>query len=62
MTRRVALPRVTNREQAAKALGISRRALQYKLKKYGLLNVEPSAAAIGRLTDKAQLDQDSPSI
>ena len=52
----------TNREQAAKALGISRRALQYKLKKYGLLNVEPSAAAIGRLTDKAQLDQDSPSI
>jgi transcriptional regulator with PAS, ATPase and Fis domain len=27
-----------NREEAAKALGISRRALQYKLKEYGLLN------------------------
>ncbi len=27
-----------NREQAAKALGISRRALQYKLKEYGLLD------------------------
>lgn len=27
----------TNREEAAKALGISRRALQYKLKEYGLL-------------------------
>lgn len=26
-----------NREEAAKALGISRRALQYKLKQYGLL-------------------------
>jgi DNA-binding NtrC family response regulator len=29
-----------SREQAAKALGISRRALQYKLKRYGLLNSE----------------------
>ena len=28
----------SNREQAAKALGISRRALQYKLKEYGLLD------------------------
>jgi DNA-binding NtrC family response regulator len=28
----------SNREQAAKALGISRRALQYKLKRYGLLD------------------------
>jgi DNA-binding NtrC family response regulator len=28
----------SSREQAAKALGISRRALQYKLKRYGLLN------------------------
>lgn len=28
----------TNREEAAKALGISRRALQYKLKQYGLLD------------------------
>jgi DNA-binding NtrC family response regulator len=28
----------SNREEAAKALGISRRALQYKLKQYGLLN------------------------
>jgi DNA-binding NtrC family response regulator len=26
-----------NREEAAKALGISRRTLQYKLKQYGLL-------------------------
>ena len=34
----------SNREDAAKALGISRRALQYKLKQYGLLNggEEPS--------------------
>jgi DNA-binding NtrC family response regulator len=31
----------SNREQAAKALGISRRALQYKLKQYGLLNSQP---------------------
>jgi DNA-binding NtrC family response regulator len=28
----------SNREDAAKALGISRRALQYKLKEYGLLD------------------------
>jgi transcriptional regulator with PAS, ATPase and Fis domain len=28
----------SNREEAAKALGISRRALQYKLKEYGLLD------------------------
>jgi Zn-dependent peptidase ImmA (M78 family) len=27
----------SNREEAAKALGISRRALQYKLKEYGLI-------------------------
>jgi DNA-binding NtrC family response regulator len=32
-----------NREEAAKALGISRRTLQYKLKQYGLLS-EPRAA------------------
>jgi len=31
----------SNREEAAKALGISRRALQYKLKQYGLLQ-EPT--------------------
>jgi DNA-binding NtrC family response regulator len=31
----------TNREDAARALGISRRALQYKLKQYGLLDGEP---------------------
>ena len=30
----------SNREEAAKALGISRRALQYKLKQYGLLEAE----------------------
>jgi DNA-binding NtrC family response regulator len=29
-----------NRAEAAKALGISRRALQYKLKQYGLLDSE----------------------
>ena len=36
----------SNREEAAKALGISRRALQYKLKQYGLLDggVEPSTS------------------
>jgi len=34
----------SNREHAAKALGISRRALQYKLKRYGLLNQEPAPA------------------
>ena len=34
----------SNREEAAKALGISRRALQYKLKEYGLLQkTEPAA-------------------
>jgi two-component system response regulator HydG len=30
----------SNREDAARALGISRRALQYKLKQYGLLEGE----------------------
>ncbi|HWH70587.1 MAG TPA: sigma 54-interacting transcriptional regulator, partial [Candidatus Sulfotelmatobacter sp.] len=33
----------SNREEAAKALGISRRALQYKLKQYGLLEQEPAS-------------------
>jgi DNA-binding NtrC family response regulator len=33
----------SNREEAAKALGISRRALQYKLKQYGLLQSEPAS-------------------
>jgi DNA-binding NtrC family response regulator len=33
----------SNREEAARALGISRRALQYKLKQYGLLE-RPTAA------------------
>ena len=32
----------SNREEAAKALGISRRALQYKLKQYGLLDRHPA--------------------
>lgn len=36
----------SNREQAAKVLGISRRALQYKLKRYGLLRPEPAEAAV----------------
>ncbi len=31
----------SNREEAARALGISRRALQYKLKQYGLVNDSP---------------------
>jgi len=37
----------SNREEAAKALGISRRSLQYKLKQYGLLDgaAEPSQSA-----------------
>ena len=35
----------SNREDAAKALGISRRALQYKLKQYGLLR-EPAPSII----------------
>jgi DNA-binding NtrC family response regulator len=30
----------SNREEAAKALGISRRALQYKLKQYGLVDTD----------------------
>lgn len=37
----------SNREKAARALGISRRALQYKLKKYGLLDEAPSERAEG---------------
>jgi DNA-binding NtrC family response regulator len=35
----------SNREEAAKALGISRRALQYKLKAYGLLDLEKETLA-----------------
>jgi DNA-binding NtrC family response regulator len=35
----------SNREEAAKTLGISRRALQYKLKEYGLLH-EPAAPPV----------------
>jgi DNA-binding NtrC family response regulator len=35
----------SNREEAAKALGISRRALQYKLKEYGLLDEDAPARA-----------------
>jgi len=50
----------SHREQAAKALGISRRALQYKLKKYGMVNradvVQPDP--IGHLTGEAKVDQD----
>jgi transcriptional regulator with PAS, ATPase and Fis domain len=37
----------SNREEAAKALGISRRALQYKLKQYGLLE-EPKKETISK--------------
>ena len=35
----------SNRAEAAKALGISRRALQYKLKQYGLLELEKETLA-----------------
>jgi transcriptional regulator with PAS, ATPase and Fis domain len=35
----------SNREKAAKALGLSRRALQYKLKRYGLLREPTDLAA-----------------
>ncbi len=38
LIRQTLLHVASHREQAAKALGISRRALQYKLKKYGLLD------------------------
>jgi DNA-binding NtrC family response regulator len=42
---RQTLTKVTsNRAEAAKALGISRRALQYKLKHYGLLDKEDQTA------------------
>jgi DNA-binding NtrC family response regulator len=36
----------SNREDAAKVLGISRRALQYKLKRYGLLRSDAVAATV----------------
>ena len=42
---RQTLAKVTsNREEAARLLGISRRTLQYKLKEYGLLEEEPPAS------------------
>jgi DNA-binding NtrC family response regulator len=44
----------SNREEAAKALGISRRALQYKLKQYGLLDQEPETPA----TPATQTEED----
>lgn len=40
LIRQTLLHVTSNREEAAKALGISRRALQYKLKQYGLLGEE----------------------
>lgn len=43
----------SNREEAAKALGISRRALQYKLKDYGLLPSEPHEAPVRELAPEA---------
>ncbi len=52
LIRETLLHGTTNREQAARMLGISRRALQYKLKWYGLLPPragilrEPSAATV----------------
>lgn len=45
----------SNREEAAKALGISRRALQYKLKQYGLL--QETAASQPAASDPAQKGQ-----
>ncbi len=46
-----------NREEAAKALGISRRALQYKLKEYGLLAEE--RPAVGKVVPK-EMDRTNP--
>lgn len=37
----------SNRTEAAKALGVSRRALQYKLKQYGLLDTVPAETVVG---------------
>jgi DNA-binding NtrC family response regulator len=36
----------SNREDAARALGISRRALQYKLKEYGLLDAKAESGVV----------------
>jgi two-component system response regulator HydG len=36
----------SNREDAARALGISRRALQYKLKEYGLLDAKEASGVV----------------
>ena len=41
----------SNREEAAKALGISRRALQYKLKQYGLLQEATASPAVEKKSD-----------
>jgi DNA-binding protein Fis len=38
----------SNRDEAAKVLGISRRTLQYKLKQYDLLKESPEASESGR--------------
>jgi DNA-binding NtrC family response regulator len=45
-----------NREEAAKALGISRRALQYKLKQYGLLKESERGHAHPGPEEKKSLD------
>jgi DNA-binding protein Fis len=37
----------SDREKAARALGISRRTLQYKLKEYGLLEKKGESGAVG---------------
>jgi DNA-binding NtrC family response regulator len=50
----------SNREEAARALGISRRALQYKLKQYGLLELENATLAQPR-TQPVQELRPSPS-
>ena len=43
----------SNREEAARALGISRRALQYKLKRYGRLEVPATEKPLAREPDGA---------
>jgi DNA-binding NtrC family response regulator len=46
----------SNRAEAARALGISRRALQYKLKEYGLLGGEPGKSPVAAADEGRQTD------
>lgn len=55
---RQTLTHVTNnREEAARALGISRRALQYKLKQYGLLGSAPAPPAAETSSASGSVDK-----